>query len=168
MSSNASPSRPSAAGALGCGCVALVALLGVVVLLFVGLAWGSAGSPDYPRVAPEEMADRAFQRSQEAYDVLGFTRTVPPGVEKVGVSTENTFDSGFCYDGGLLGMDDRTVDGAYAMSHEWALDQVPASQAVARAAAAARAVAGRRVGGHVVPGGQGRAGLEPVRAAGRR
>ncbi|MFF5494553.1 hypothetical protein [Streptomyces aquilus] len=130
MSSNASPSRPSAAGALGCGCVALVALLGVVGLVFVGLAWGSAGAPDYPRVAPEEMADRAFERSQEAYDVLGFTRTVPPGVEKVGVSTENTFDSGFCYDGGLLGMDDKTVDGAYTMSHDWALDHVPASQAV--------------------------------------
>jgi len=130
MSSNVAPSRPSAAGALGCGCVALVALLGFVVLLFVGLAWGSAGAPDYPRVAPEEMAERAFERSQEAYDVLGFTRTVPPGVEKVGVSTENTFDSGFCYDGGLLGMDDRTVDGAYTMSHDWALDHVPASQAV--------------------------------------
>ncbi|WP_405733374.1 hypothetical protein OG885_19925 [Streptomyces sp. NBC_00028] len=133
MSSNDSPARPThptGAGALGCGCAVLVVLLGVLVLVFVQLTWGSAGAADHPRVAPEEMAERAFERSQEAYGVLGFTRTVRPGVEKVGVSTENTFDSGFCYDGGLLGLDDRTVDGAYTMSHDWALDDVPASQAV--------------------------------------
>ncbi|WP_329336230.1 hypothetical protein OG866_18980 [Streptomyces sp. NBC_00663] len=133
MSSNDSPARPphpTGAGALGCGCAVLVVLLGVLVLVFVQLTWGSAGAADYPRVAPEEMAERAFERSQEAYDVLGFTRTVRPGVEKVGVSTENTFDSGFCYDGGPLGLDDKTVDGAYTMSHDWALDEVPASQAV--------------------------------------
>ncbi|MEV0492534.1 hypothetical protein [Streptomyces atratus] len=76
-------------------------------------------------------ASRAFQRSQEAYDVVGFKRTVEPGVEDIGVSTENTFSSGFCYDGGLLGLEDKTVDGAYRMSHSWALDHVPASRAVA-------------------------------------
>ncbi|MFI9827086.1 hypothetical protein ACIHIX_05320 [Streptomyces sp. NPDC051913] len=133
MSANDSPARPThptGAGALGCGCAVLVVLLGVLVLVFVQLTWGSAGAADYPRVAPEEMAERAFERSQEAYGVLGFTRTVRPGVEKVGVSTENTFDSGFCYDGGPLGLDDKTVDGAYTMSHDWALDDVPASRAV--------------------------------------
>ncbi|MFE1878614.1 hypothetical protein [Streptomyces diastatochromogenes] len=115
----------------GCGCAALLAVLvGVVLVVVVLLASGSSGSTDFPRVAPEEMASRAFQRSQEAYDVVGFKRRVEPGVEHVGVSTENTLDSGFCYDGGPFGMDDKTVDGAYSMSHSWALDHVPASQAV--------------------------------------
>ncbi|MFJ2555666.1 MULTISPECIES: hypothetical protein [unclassified Streptomyces] len=116
----------SALRAIGCSCVALVAVLALVV----PLVWGSSGSTDFPRVTPENMASRAFQRSQEAYDVLGFTRTVEPGVEDIGVSTENTFSSGSCYDGGLLGLEDKTVDGAYQMSHSWALDHVPASQAV--------------------------------------
>ncbi|WP_327734204.1 hypothetical protein OG749_10230 [Streptomyces nojiriensis] len=110
-------------GTLGCGGAALV---GVLVLV-VALAWGST---DFQRVSPEEMADRALRRSQQAYEVMGFKRTIEPGVEDIGVSTENTFDSGFCYDGGLLGLDDRTVDGAYSMRHAWALDHVPASQAV--------------------------------------
>ncbi|GAA3903316.1 hypothetical protein GCM10022244_11920 [Streptomyces gulbargensis] len=110
----------------GCGFAALALVL-VPLVLLVGLSWGST---DFPRVPPEEMANRAFQRSQEAYTVLGFTRTVEPGVEDPGVSTENTFGAGFCYDGGLLGMEDRTVDGASSMSHSWALDRVTAGQAV--------------------------------------
>ena len=135
---NSTDSAPTESGssssvlkALGCGCAALLAVPVVVVLVVVVLlASGSSGSTDFPRVAPEEMASRAFQRSQEAYDVLGFKRSVETGVERVGVSPENTFSSGFCYDGGPLGMDDKTVDGAYTMSHSWALDHVPASQAV--------------------------------------
>ncbi|MFI8371620.1 hypothetical protein [Streptomyces sp. NPDC085466] len=124
------PPRSGAAscllGVLGCGGVVLV---GVVVLI-AALAWKSSGATDFPRVAPEEMADRAVQRSEEAYRVLGFTRTVPPGVRKLGVSTRNTLGSSPCYDGGLLGLADETIDGAYSMSHSWALDQVPESQAV--------------------------------------
>ncbi|MEU7058257.1 hypothetical protein [Streptomyces sp. NPDC046197] len=111
---------------LGCGCAALV----VVLVLVVQLASGSWGSTDIPRVAPEDMASRAFQLSQDSYDVMGFKRVAQPGVEKIGVSTENTFSSEFCYDGGLLGLEDKTVDGAYRMNHSWALDHVPASQAV--------------------------------------
>lgn len=118
--------RSSGRGTLGCGGAALVVVLVVVVLI----AWGSWASTDMLRVAPENMANRAFQRSQEAYDVMGFKRAVKPGVEDIGVSTENTFSSGFCYDGGLLGLEDKTVDGAYRMSHSWALDHVPASRAV--------------------------------------
>lgn len=113
-------------GVLGCGGAVLV---GVVVLV-AALAWHSAGSTDFPRVAPEEMADRAVQRSQEAYEVLGFTRTIAPGLEELGVSPQNTLGSSPCHDGGLLGIEDKTVDGAYSMSHTWALDQVPESQAV--------------------------------------
>jgi hypothetical protein len=113
--------------ALGCGFAALVPFVLVVVVL---LASGSWGSTDFPRVAPEDMATRAFQRSQAAYDIVGFQRAVKPGVDDIGVSTENTFDSGFCHYGGLLGMADKTVDGAYQMSHDWALDHVPARQAV--------------------------------------
>ncbi|MFI1437185.1 hypothetical protein [Streptomyces lydicus] len=118
--------RPSSVGAPGCGCAALVVFVLVVVVLLVSGSWGST---NFPRVAPKDMAARAFQRSQDAYDVMGFKRTVKPGVEKIGVSTENTFDSGFCYDGGMLGLEDKTVDGAYRLSHSWALDHVPASQA---------------------------------------
>ncbi|MGW9117688.1 hypothetical protein ACWGRV_13755 [Streptomyces sp. NPDC055663] len=123
-----SKSPSSVLGALGCGCAALLVI--PVVALVVLLAGGLSGSTDYPRVAPGKMADRAFQRSQEAYDLMGFERTVQPGVEKLGVSTENTLSSGYCYDGGLLGLEDKTVDGAYRMSHSWALDHVPADQAV--------------------------------------
>ncbi|MEU8781011.1 hypothetical protein [Streptomyces sp. NPDC048637] len=122
---NDSGASSSVLKTLGCGCAALVALV-----LIVPLVCGSWGSTDFPRVAPEDMAGRAFQRSQWAYDVVGFKRTVKPGVEDIGVSTENTFSSSFCYDGGLLGLADETVDGAYRMSHRWALDHVPASQAV--------------------------------------
>ncbi len=124
------PSRSKASsflrGALGCGGALLV---GVIVLV-VTLAWSSWGSTDFRRAAPEEMADRALQRSQEAYEVMGFDRTIEPGVEDIGVSTENTFGSSYCYDGGLLGLNDTTVDGAYSLHHNWALDHVPASQAI--------------------------------------
>ncbi|MCX5332319.1 MULTISPECIES: hypothetical protein [unclassified Streptomyces] len=120
----------SAPQAVGCGCLALVGvLLAVVLLPFVLVAWDSRGSTDFPRVAPEERASRAFERSREAYDVLGFERTVEPGGEDTGVGPENGYGTDFCWDGGLLGMDDKTVDGAYRMSHGWALDHVPASQA---------------------------------------
>ncbi|MGW0122277.1 hypothetical protein [Streptomyces sp. NPDC003327] len=127
--SGATGSRASSCltGALGCGGAALLA-----VLVLVGtLAWAAHDATDYPRVAPEEMANRAFQRSREAYGILGFTRTIAPGVEKIGVSTENTFGASSCYDGGLLGLADETVDGASSMSHRWALDHVPADRAVA-------------------------------------
>jgi hypothetical protein len=123
------PEPRTSSRALGApGCVGAT-LVGVFLLVGT-LAWSAWASTDFPRVAPEEMADRALQRSQEAYTVMGFQRTIDPGVEDIGVSTENTFGSDFCYDGGLLGLADETVDGAYAMSHRWALDHVPASQAV--------------------------------------
>ncbi|MFI9046022.1 hypothetical protein [Streptomyces sp. NPDC053427] len=118
-----SRSLSSVLGRLGCGCAALV----VVLIVVVKLAWGST---DIPRIAPEDMASRAFRQSQEAYDIVGLKRTVKPGVENIGVSTENTYGSSFCYDGGLLGLEDKTIDGAYRMSHRWALDHVPASRAV--------------------------------------
>ncbi|MFD5080921.1 hypothetical protein [Streptomyces sp. NPDC058371] len=126
------PESPDGAlGGNGAGCAVLVALVMAVVLgLFVPLVWNSWGATDFPRVAPEETADRVFQRSQEAYGVLGFGRTVEPGAEDIGVSPENTFASSLCYDGGLFGLEDKTVDGAYSMSHRWALDHVPASRAV--------------------------------------
>lgn len=124
-------SPSSALTALGCGCAALIGIPLVAVLVLIAtLAWDNRGSTDFPRVAPEDMASRAFQRSQEAYDVMGFKRTVEPGVEDIGVSTENTFKSGLCWTSGSLGLEDETVDGAYTMSHSWALDHVPASQAV--------------------------------------
>lgn len=65
-----------------------------------------------------------------SWGVLGFKRTVEPGVEDNGVSTENAFSSDFCWDGGMLGLEDETVDGAYRMYHSWALDHALASQAV--------------------------------------
>ncbi|MFE0253753.1 hypothetical protein [Streptomyces sp. NPDC059010] len=129
------PAEPSSSSsvlpALGCGCAALIGIPLVAVLVLIGtLAWDNRGSTDFPRVAPEDMASRTFQRSQEAYDVLGFKRTVEPGAEDIGVSTVNTLSSRFCWTSGPLGLEDKTVDGAYQMSHDWALDHVPASQAV--------------------------------------
>ncbi len=128
-----------ALGGLGCGGAAFVG-----VFLLVGmLAWSAWASKNFPRVAPEEMADRALQRSQEAYTVMGFTRTIEPGLEKLGVSTRNTLSSSSCYDSGLLGLKDETIDGAYSMSHSWALDHVPASQAVPGLAASTASSATR-------------------------
>lgn len=121
----ASAGRAFGSGCLGCGGIALATVLVVLVLLVC-----NAGSTDYPRVAPEKRASDVFRYSQEAYNVMGFRRSVRPGVEKVGVSTENTFSAGYCYDGGWTGMEDKTVDGAYRLSHKWALDHVPESQAV--------------------------------------
>lgn len=60
---------------------------------------------------------------------MEFKRTLRPGVKDIGVSTENTLSSSSCHDGGLTGLKDKTLDGAYQMSHRWALDHVPASQA---------------------------------------
>lgn len=114
-------------GALGCAGVVLFAL---IVMIGV-LSWRWSEATDFPRVAPEEMADRAFQRSQEAYDVLGFERTVEPVAGTAGAGTDNSFSSDYCYDNGPLGLEDRTVDGAYGMNHGWALDHVRASQAAA-------------------------------------
>ncbi|MEU6664789.1 hypothetical protein [Streptomyces sp. NPDC046727] len=125
------PAGSGAARALGFGCLGVGGLVLLFVLcLVVSLVWNAQDGTDLPRVAPEEMASRAFRNSQEAYDVLGFTRTVPPGVERHGVGTENTLGAQYCYDGGLLGLEDKTVDGAYGLYHDWALDHVPASQAV--------------------------------------
>ncbi|MFH8800470.1 hypothetical protein ACH4F6_12855 [Streptomyces sp. NPDC017936] len=122
------PDRSGAARAVGIGCAALVAVPLLLVLALVGwIAVVTKDPSDFPRVAPEEMAGRAVERSQEAYGVLGFTRVIEPGVEEVGVSPENTLASDSCYRGGLT---DETVDGVYRVSHGWALDDVPAGQAV--------------------------------------
>ncbi|MBL1081670.1 hypothetical protein JK359_06705 [Streptomyces actinomycinicus] len=121
-----SVARAFGLGCLGCGGVALAAVLALVLVLM----WNASDGTDLPRVAPEDMADRAFRHSQEAYDVMGFTRTVQPGVEDAGVSPQNTLGAEYCYDGGTFGLEDKTVDGAYRLYHEWALDRVPASRAV--------------------------------------
>ncbi|GAA4078189.1 hypothetical protein [Streptomyces shaanxiensis] len=128
---NTAPARdPYAApscvrGALGCAGVGLLALIITIAVL----SWRSSQATDFPHVAPEAMADRAFQRSQEAYDVLGFERTVEPVDGEAGSGTDNSFSADHCYDNGPLGLEDSTVDGAYQMSHGWALDEVRASQA---------------------------------------
>ncbi|GAA2772337.1 hypothetical protein GCM10010521_57980 [Streptomyces rameus] len=120
--------RALGAGCLGCGGLVLVAVLALVGVLL----WNASDGTDLPRVAPREMADRAVRNSQEAYDVMGFTRALQPGEEpgEGGAGTRNTLGAQYCYDGGPLGLEDRTVDGAYGMYHEWALDQVPAGRAV--------------------------------------
>lgn len=122
------PRRLTTGQAVGIGCAALVAIPLVLVLaVIVWIAVETKDATDFPRVAPEEMASRALERSQDAYDVLGFTRTIPPGVEKVGVSPENTLDTSYCYAGGVS---DTIVHGVYSLSHSWALDHVPAEQAI--------------------------------------
>ncbi|MFI9242218.1 hypothetical protein ACIGXF_06445 [Streptomyces sp. NPDC053086] len=134
------PTAPPAAGpaptasgarALGLGCSGCGGLVLVAVLALVGmLLWNASNGTDYPRVEPQDMANRAFRDSREAYGAMGFTRTLPPGAGDIGVDPQNTLGAEYCYDGGPLGLEDKTVDGAYRMYHEWALDRVPASQAV--------------------------------------
>ncbi|MEU3952685.1 hypothetical protein AB0F45_10225 [Streptomyces achromogenes] len=113
-------------GCLGCGGLVVALVLALVVVL----AWNAGAGTDLPRAAPQERADRAFGYSREAYDVLGFPRVLPPGTGGTGSRAENVFGAEYCHDGGLLGMEDKTVDGAYRLYHEWALDDVPADQAV--------------------------------------
>ncbi|MGW2617468.1 hypothetical protein [Streptomyces sp. NPDC001500] len=123
----ARPASAAAARAVGVGCAALVAVPLLLVLAFaVWIAVVTKDASDFPRAAPAEMASRAAERSQEAYGVLGFTRTVGPGSGQPGVSAGNAFGSDACYRGGLT---DEAVDGAYRMHHSWALDHVPAEQA---------------------------------------
>ncbi|GHE11866.1 hypothetical protein [Streptomyces alanosinicus] len=114
-------------GCLGCGGLVLV-LIAVFVVQF---GWKSWESTHLDRVAPQDMADKAFRYSQEAYTTLGFGRPVPPGGGGQGDGTGNGFSADYCYDGGLLGMEDKTVDGAYRLNHSWALDRVPAARAAA-------------------------------------
>ncbi|MER6413516.1 hypothetical protein [Streptomyces humidus] len=117
----------TAARAVGFGCAVLLAVPLLLLLAFVvWIAVVTKDASDFPRAAPEAMASRAAERSQEAYGVLGFTRTLGPGAGQPGVSAENTFGSDACYRGGLT---DEEVDGAYSMHHSWALDHVPAGQA---------------------------------------
>ncbi|WP_245171457.1 hypothetical protein [Streptomyces decoyicus] len=99
---NESGSSSSVLKTLGCGCSTLV-----VLVVIVPLVWASWRSTDFPSAAPEDMAGRAFQHSQEAYDLMGFKRTVKPGVKDIGVSTENTLGSSSCHDGGLTGLEDK-------------------------------------------------------------
>ncbi|GAQ52136.1 hypothetical protein a10_01917 [Streptomyces acidiscabies] len=122
------PAAARVGRAVGVGCAALVAVplfLGLALLVWLALITKDAS--DFPRVAPQEMADRAVANSQEAYGVLGFTRTIPYGSGDPGISAENTLSADLCYRGGLT---DETVDGAYAMHHSWALDHVTAGEAV--------------------------------------
>ncbi|MDR6974773.1 hypothetical protein J2X68_001451 [Streptomyces sp. 3330] len=122
------PAGRTAARSLGIGCAVLVAVPLLLVLTFLGwLAVVTKDASDFPRVAPEERVDRTVDRSREAYDVLGFTRTIRPGVEQLGVSTENTIGTDHCYRGGLT---DEFIGGAYRVSHSWALDHVTAEQAI--------------------------------------
>lgn len=63
--------------------IALATIVGIPVLLVLAVlvTYGvqRATPEDYPKAAPQTMADRAGARSQEAYDVLGFDATLPGG-----------------------------------------------------------------------------------------
>ncbi|WBO64608.1 hypothetical protein [Streptomyces camelliae] len=113
MPEQITPTHTRALG-FGCGAVALAVLISLASWIV-----HNAQSTDYATVAPEKRARQVFRFSQEAYDALGF-----------GAGAGSTFSAGFCYDNGPLGVEDKTVDGAYRLSHEWALDHVPESQAV--------------------------------------
>ncbi|MCX4588096.1 hypothetical protein [Streptomyces sp. NBC_01481] len=129
-----SPAMPVVRRALGVAWWILIAAIVTPVLLIAGLfvtyQVEQATPEDYPRATPEAMGDRAARLSQEAYEVLGFDRAVPPGVVEPGVGTENSFSTADCYPGGLEGMADEPVAGAYRLSHNWELGQVPEREAV--------------------------------------
>jgi hypothetical protein len=117
-------SAVSAAKWLGVTVAAIVGipvLLVLVVLVTYGVQ--RATPEDYPKVAPQTMADRAGARSQESYDVLGFDALIPPG-------EFNSLSSGYCYPDGLESVADEHVDNAYALSHSWHLADVPESEAL--------------------------------------
>lgn len=107
--------------------IAVAAIIGIPLLLVlvVLVTYGvqRATPEDYPKVAPQTMADRTTARSQDAYDVLGFGATLPPG-------EFNSLSAGHCYPDGLESVADESVDGAYALSHKWKLDGVPESDAL--------------------------------------
>ncbi|WP_328676660.1 hypothetical protein OG905_23125 [Streptomyces sp. NBC_00322] len=129
-----SPATAVVRRTLGVAWWIFIAALVTPVLLFAGLfvtyQVEGATPEDYPRATPEAMGDRAARLSQEAYEVLGFDRAVPPGVVEPGVGTENSFSTDDCYPSGLEGMADEPVAGAYRLSHHWELDQVPEREAV--------------------------------------
>ncbi|ALC22621.1 hypothetical protein SPRI_4315 [Streptomyces pristinaespiralis] len=107
--------------------IALATIVGIPVLLVLAVlvTYGvqRATPEDYPKAAPQTMADRAGARSQEAYDVLGFDATLPGG-------EFNSLSAGYCYPDGLESAADESVDGAYALSHQWHLTDVPESEAL--------------------------------------
>ncbi|MEU9010989.1 hypothetical protein AB0D12_14650 [Streptomyces sp. NPDC048479] len=129
-----SPARAVVRRALDVAWWAFIVLISAPLLLVLGLVITyqveRATPEDYPSVAPEEMMRRATVRSQNAYEVLGFDRVVPPGVVEIGAGTENYLSTDFCHPGGLEGMADDPVDGAYGLYHGWALDKVSEKEAL--------------------------------------
>ncbi|ATW49066.1 hypothetical protein [Streptomyces peucetius] len=107
--------------------ITVAVVVGVPVLLVLGVlvTYGiqRATPEDYPKVDPQTMVDRAGARSQRAYDVLGFDATLPPG-------EFNSLSAGYCYPDGLESAADESVDGAYALSHNWLLTDVTKSEAL--------------------------------------
>ncbi|MFI2368412.1 hypothetical protein [Streptomyces sp. NPDC018833] len=95
-----------------------------VLCLVVTYGIESATPEDYPRMAPQKMADRATARSQEAYALAGFDTVLPAGVD-------NSLSAGPCYPRGLESVADTPVDGAYALSHTWQVSDVPREEALA-------------------------------------
>ncbi|GGT21701.1 hypothetical protein GCM10010271_26250 [Streptomyces kurssanovii] len=122
--STSAASAVSAAKWLG---IIVAAIVGIPVLLvlvvFVTYGVQRATPEDYPKAAPQTMADKAGARSQESYDVLGFDTRLPPG-------EFNSLSSGYCYPDGLESVADEHVDNAYALSHQWQLTDVPESDAL--------------------------------------
>lgn len=107
--------------------IALASVVGIPVLLVLAVlvTYGvqRATPEDYPTAAPQTMADRAGARSREAYDVLGFDAALPGG-------EFNFLSAGYCCPDGLESAADQPVDGAYALSHEWRLTDLPESEAL--------------------------------------
>ena len=105
--------------------ITVAVVVGIPVLLVLGVlvTYGiqRATPEDYPKVDPQTMVDRAGARSQKAYDVLGFDATLPPG-------EFNSLSAGYCYPDGLESAADESVDGAYALSHNWLLTDVTKSE----------------------------------------
>ncbi|MFH8749189.1 hypothetical protein ACH4GK_21085 [Streptomyces rimosus] len=123
--------KPLKAAALGCGVMAalpVLLVLGVVALVM----FESAVPEDYAEVAPEKMAERVVSTSEDAYRAMGLHRAIPRGEQRTeaGGRTVNRLDSGLCYPGGWESLEDRSVKGAYQLSHDWELDRVPAKAAL--------------------------------------
>ncbi|NBE56300.1 hypothetical protein [Streptomyces boluensis] len=115
--------------AIGCGVIVAVPLL-IVLGVIVTFGAQQATAEDYPTTAPEQAAEALTAESQELYRTTRFDLTLPPGVEDLGVSTENTLSADYCYPDGLESLADESVDGAYSLHHSWGVPDVPKDRAL--------------------------------------
>ncbi|MFF3687524.1 hypothetical protein [Streptomyces sp. NPDC002187] len=122
-----SPAMTAVRRALDVAWWVFLAVIATPVLLILGLivTYGveRAVPEDYPTVAREDMVRRITDRSQDAYEVLGFDEVVP-------TDAQNSLSGDHCYPNGLESVADTPVTDAYRLSHSWTLAGIPETEAL--------------------------------------